>query len=77
MKAKEFKDLKTKDIKALSKLVHEKKLEITKKAMDIKSGKEKNLKAGMNLRREVAKILTLIREKQIIEKLEKRGEVKS
>lgn len=70
MKSKDFKDLRNKDIKALTKLVIEKKTELDKKMMEIKSGKDKNLKVGVNLRREIAKILTLISEKQIIEKLE-------
>jgi ribosomal protein L29 len=76
MKRKDFTDLKTKDTKALKKLVSDKKLEIAKKQMEVFSGKEKNLKLVTNLRREIAKILTLIREKEIVEKLNMKGESK-
>lgn len=75
MKIKELKELRGKSVKDLAKLVSEKKLEIEKTKMKILGGKEKNLKVGRNLSREVAKILTLIREKEIIESLEKVSEV--
>ncbi len=74
MKTKEFKDLKSKDIKSLVKIVNEKKTALSKKMTEINTGKEKNIKAGVNLRHEIAKILTLIKEKQIIDELEKRKE---
>jgi ribosomal protein L29 len=70
MKRKEFNDLKTKDTKTLRKLISDKRFEISKKRMDIFEGKEKNLKLLTNLRREIAKILTLIKEKEISERLE-------
>jgi ribosomal protein L29 len=76
MKTKEFKDLRNKDLKSLNKMVSEKKVLLTKKLMEIQAGKEKNLKAGMNIRREIAKILTLIKEKQIMEELVKKGDAK-
>ena len=71
MKRKEFNDLKTKDILALKKLGREKKFEASKKRMEIMGGKEKNLKATNNLRHSLAQILTVVREKEIIEKLQK------
>ena len=77
MKTKEFKDLKTKDTKALKKLLGEKKIAIVKGEAEMYAGREKNLKVVRNLRREVAKILTLVKEKEILEKLEtKKGEEK-
>ena len=69
MKTKEFKDLKNKDAKALIKLLAEKKVAISKGEAEMYAGREKNLKVVRNLRREVAKILTLIKEKEIMEKL--------
>ena len=51
------------------KSVYQLKLEAMKKKMEIMSGKEKNLKAYMKLRREIAKILTRETEAKIIEKL--------
>lgn len=76
MKRKEFNDLRGRDIKDLKKLVVAKKLESEKAKMKILGGREKNFKIKENLSREIAKILTLIREKEIIESLEK-GKEKS
>lgn len=69
MKKKDFKDLKERSIKDLKKMVFEKGSEVGKKSMETLSGKEKNLKLVRNLKRDIAKILTLISEKEIIEKL--------
>jgi hypothetical protein len=44
--------------------------------MQILGGREKNLKLHRNLRAEVAKILTLVREKEIVEELLPKEEVK-
>lgn len=71
MKRKEFTDLKTKQIKDLLKMVSAKTLEADKKQMEVSGGKEKNLRSVKNLRKDIARILTLIKEKQIIETLEK------
>ncbi len=76
MKRKEFNDLREKTIKDLNRLVMDKKVEMEKAKMKILAGKEKNLKSGRNLSIEIAKILTLIREKEIIESLEKTSEKK-
>lgn len=70
MKRKELNDLRGKTAQELEKIVLGKKLEIEKARMKIIGGKEKNLKVRKNLAREIAKILTLIREKEIIESLE-------
>lgn len=51
------------------KSVYQLKIEAMKKKMEIMTGKEKNLKAYMKLRREIAKILTRETEEKIIEKL--------
>ncbi len=52
----------------------EKKLEAAKKQMEVMGGKEKNLKATNNLRHDLAQILTLVREKEIVEKLQPKEE---
>lgn len=70
MKKKDYQDLKGKTIKELLKMAAAKKAEAIKKKMQIMGGKEKNLKLYRQIRIEVAKILTLAREKEIIEKLE-------
>ena len=69
MKRKEFADFKTKSVKELQKFVIEKKTEMGKKRVEMFSGREKNLKYFNNLRRDVAQIMTILKEKEIIEKL--------
>jgi len=70
MKRKDFNDIKGKTIQELGKIVAEKKTQAVKKKMESLAGKEKNLKVYRNSRREIAKILTLIREKEILEKIQ-------
>ena len=77
MKRKDYTDLKGKTIAELTKMASLKKTESVKKKMRILGGKEKNLKMHRNLRAEVAKILTLIREKEILEKVQPKEEVKA
>ena len=67
MKKKDISDLRTKKLEDLLKLVSDKKKEIGKVALKIKSGEEKNLKKVKNLKLEVARILTIVKEKEIIE----------
>lgn len=76
MKRKELTDLRSKTIEELKKLVTERRLETEKAKMAVSGGKEKNLKSFNNLKREVAKILTLIREKEIVESMVPKEEVK-
>lgn len=66
MKKKEFNELKNKSVEDLIKMVSVKKAEAGKKVMEAFSGKEKNLKLSSALRRDVAQIKTLIKEKQIL-----------
>jgi ribosomal protein L29 len=77
MKRKDYNELKGKTVKELIKLAGDKKNESIKEKMKILGGKEKNLKVHRNLRAEVAKILTLAREKEILEKLQPKAEVKA
>lgn len=65
MKKKEFKELKNREIKELEKKVDEKRSEFLKIKISIKSSGEKNLKKARILRKEIAQILTLIKEKEI------------
>lgn len=69
MKRKEFNDLKSRSAKDLAKMIMEKRVEAAKKRMESKSGKEKNLKVFAVLRREIAQLLTILREREIIESL--------
>ncbi len=77
MKKKELKDIKSKSVKELSKLVYDKKIEAKKAKLNAVSGKEKNLKIFKNLRRDIAQVKTIVREKQIMEMIEKVKEAKT
>ncbi len=72
MKKKEFQEIRNKKIAELEKLVSKRKQEVIGLQAKVKAGQEKNLKKAKNLRREIAQILTLIREKEILEKVEKK-----
>lgn len=77
MKTKDLKDLRSKDITSLKKMVTDKKSEAAKAKMGAMASKEKNIKLALNIRREIAKILTLVREKEILEKIEVGAKVKT
>ena len=68
MKAKEFGNLKIKEIKELKSLISKKKLEQIKIQVKMHSGKEKNLKRIWALKKEIAQVLTLIKEKELLER---------
>ena len=74
MKRKDYTDLKGKTIKELLKMASDKKTEAVKSKMKILGGKEKNLKLYRQIRAEIAKILTLIREKEIVDQLKVENE---
>lgn len=76
MKRKDFNELKKKEIKDLLKLSREKKFEAKKAKLNLVSGKEKNLKVYRNIRRDIAQIETVIREKEIMENLMPKEEAK-
>lgn len=59
MKSVEFKKLKEKSSKELSEMVKSKKLELAKVLGKISVGKERNLRKGMMIRREIAQIITV------------------
>ncbi len=60
MKIKELKELKMKKADELVKLVSEKKIELTKLMGRVSTAKEKNLKKGKMIRRDIAQILTIL-----------------
>lgn len=67
MKRKELLNLRNKNITDLSKSVIEKKLELVKVLAEAKVSGDKNVKKGRMLRSDIAKISTIIREKQLFE----------
>ena len=68
MKNKEKNMLFTKEIGELKKELGEKKEELTRLLVEMYGGKEKNLKKAKNLRREIAQILTIVKEKEFVGK---------
>ncbi len=71
MKTKEFKELKSKSIEKLIAEADSKRLAVYKFKSEMKVGKEKNLKKGKNLKKDLSQILTVVREKEIEEKMNK------
>lgn len=66
MKNKDLSDLRSKDLKELNKLLSDNKSELLKIKLDMSTGQESNLKKAKHLKKDIAQILTLIREKQIV-----------
>ncbi len=75
MKKKDLQDLRNKKIVELDKIVDKKKKESIMADIKMGTGQEKKIKKVKNLKREIAQILTIIREKQIIEKESKKNKV--
>jgi ribosomal protein L29 len=67
MKKREVEEMHKKDVSTLTSILSEKRLEFTKASSEIKLGKEKNFKKAKNLRKEIAQLSTLIREKVLTE----------
>lgn len=72
MKKKDLQGLRNKKIIELDKIVIKKRQESVLAHAKIKTGQEKKIKKVKNLRLEIAQILTIIREKQILEEVEKK-----
>ena len=74
MKKKELESLRKKDIKELTKMLEDKKKEHLLSYNQVKAGQEKDTRKPTNIRKEVAQILTTIKEKEIIEKTRSKSE---
>ena len=72
MKKKDLQAARNKKVSELKNLVSKKKQEVEVLQAKVKAGQEKNLKKAKNIRIEIAQLLTLIREKEIIKKEEKK-----
>jgi ribosomal protein L29 len=67
MKKKELSALKLKTVSELKKMIVEKQKEASLFFSSLKAGKEKGTSKRRNLRRDIAQILTIIKEKEILE----------
>ncbi len=65
MKKKEFKDLETKTEAELAKLVVDLRGQVTKVKLDLAARRLKNTNVIKNLRRDLARNLTVLRQKQL------------
>lgn len=72
MKKKDLQDLRSKKIVELDKIVVKKRQESVIAHAKMNTGQEKKIKKVKNLRHEIAQILTIIREKQILGEEEKK-----
>lgn len=66
MKKTDLKSWRGKKVEELKKVVIEKRLLTLKTMVKVKAGQEKNLKKAKNLKKELAQMLTIIRESEII-----------
>lgn len=74
MKKKELNDLRKKDMKSLEMLVVTKRADLAKTEIDIKIAREKNLKKAKNIRKDVAKLMSIIHEMKLADV--RKGEIK-
>lgn len=68
MKTKDLKQLRTKTLKELTDIAKEKRREMLLSYAKIKAGKEKNTSLVKKIRKDIAQILTIIKEKEILER---------
>lgn len=66
MKIKELQNIKVKEVKELKSLILNKKLELLKNQVKMLSGKEKNLKKTWALKKEIAQLMTIVKEKEFL-----------
>lgn len=64
MKKKDLQDLRTKEVKELQSLLAKKRQELAKMMLELRSGKIKNVHAGKSLRKDMAQILTIMKEEE-------------
>lgn len=67
MKKKDLQSLRAKEKPEIKKLIEEKVAELTHLTSEISLGRHKNVRAGKNLRREIAQLKTILREKEFVE----------
>jgi ribosomal protein L29 len=71
MKKKDLYKFREKSGSELKKVLRDKKLELLRVSINIKASKEKNLKKAYNLKRDIAQLKTIKKEKELIDKEKK------
>lgn len=67
MRKKDLQKLREENIGKLNELARQKRIEILKLKAETRVGREKDFKKVRNLRKDLAQILTMIREKELVE----------
>ena len=67
MKIKELTDLRKKDINELKNILKDKKDDLDKINLDLSLGQESDHKKASRVKKDIAQIMTIVREKEIIE----------
>lgn len=65
MKKKELQELKVKEVKELNDMVTKKRVELDTALIDLRAGRTKNVHTSRNLRHDIARIMTIIKEKKV------------
>ncbi len=73
MKINELKQLRTKSVDDLANLIVDRKKKLASVQIDVHAGREKDLKLAKNIKLEIAKILTILKETQLIGKVGKKA----
>lgn len=63
-------ELRAKTVVELSEILNSKRLEIQSNSINVVKGSEKNIKKNLYLRKEIARIKTILNEKQLIQAAE-------
>lgn len=71
MKKNDLTSLRVKTVKELGKSLSDKRKELAKVSVAIVAGTEKKLKKAKNLRKDIAQLATIIKEKEIMEMIKK------
>jgi ribosomal protein L29 len=74
MKKKDLVTLRKKDMKELTKMLEDVRKEHLLSYNEVKAGQEKNTKKPANIRKDIAQILTTMKEKEIIKRSELKEE---
>jgi ribosomal protein L29 len=75
MKKRELADIRKKTLKDLIKQVDKGRADLLKEKINISAGKSKNIRRIRNVKQDIAQILTVIREKELVEELDRKQDI--
>ena len=65
MKKKEIQELKVKEVKELNDMLTKKRIELDSSLIDLQAGRTKNVHTSRNIRHDIARILTIVKQKKV------------